>query len=879
MGCNVTQTATTTSVTGPKTLLPLPSIDMESMTDAFMTATVLAAVARNPGDEDGNTTRITGIANQRVKECDRIAAMIEQLGRLGVLASELPDGILIHGIDRAALKNPAPIGIKCYDDHRIAMSFSVLGCAYPIDNPGPIITEKKCVEKTWPSWWDTFQNILGVKTEGVDLELHDEALGAASKLAQVDPSKTIILIGMRGAGKTHMGRAGALHLGRKFIDMDDYLEAHAKTTIPNFIKENGWDKFRALEAECLKKVMQENGRGHLIACGGGIVEGAASRDALCNWAGLVVHIKRNIDSIEKYLNIDTTRPMYGEDMRSVWNRRRPWYHSSSNAEFVVLSTDLQLTKGHYARVEKDFGRFLDFKLSGHPFSFPSSELSFFVSLTDSRIEKSLAYLNDVSSGANALELRVDLLESQDIDFVGEQLALLRSVTYLPIVFTVRTKGQGGRFDETEFDTMIALISAAIRWGCEYIDIEFSKPFDRFSSLLNSKGNSRIIASYHDPKGLDTWEESGSMVSKYRELHPLCDVIKLIGFAANLSDNFVLYKFSNEFVPALKMKDKPLIALLMGPQGQLSRSLNTFLTPVTHPALPVSAAPGQVSIAQIHSVRGGMGLLASKAFCLFGSPISSSMSPILHNSGFEALALPYHYTLSETNSWKDVKEMMKTKNGASVTIPLKVDVLENDVCDVVDPAARQIGAVNTLVKKNDQIHGFNTDWIGIRNSILRFLPSGASAIGIVLGAGGTSRAALFALSKIPQISSVKIWNRTHSKASALASEFHVQAVEDLKDLAASVSPDTILVIIGTIPSSAQSNLNLAPLFSIAKGVVVEMAYRPRETPLLGEARRSGKEWSCVEGIDVLLEQGYEQFEMWTGLQAPRHIIQKIVFEKY
>ena len=893
MGCTVDQTPTTTTVTGPKTLLPIPSIDMETMTDAFMTATVLAAVARNPNNEYDNTTRITGIANQRVKECDRIAAMIEQLARLGVKASELPDGIQIHGVDRNTLNNILPSGIKCYDDHRIAMSFSVLACAYPHTASGPIITEKKCVEKTWPAWWDTIQNTLGVKTVGIDLELHHEEKSAITSGHSIDTEKSIVLIGMRGAGKTHMAKAGALILDREFIDMDDYLEYVAKCSIPEYIKANSWEAFRALEAECLKNVLKEKSTGAVISCGGGIVEGEHNRSLLSSWNGLVVHIKRNIDQIEAYLNIDKTRPMYGEDMKSVWKRRESWYLECSNSEFVVLSPSPNENESvHYQKVEADFARFLHFHLSKNRFSLPKLDsLSFFVSLTMPNISSAASIIQEISTGADALELRVDLLENLDSDFIGEQVALLRSLSTLPIVFTVRTKQQGGKFPNEKHSEMVQLLLSGLRWGCEYVDVEFTSPLDRFESIINTKRNSQIIASYHDTLGVDTWTADGSMIKKYSELYNYCDIIKLIGHASMFGDNFALYRFRTEIIQSLGLPEKPLIALLMGAEGQLSRSLNTFLTPVTHPALSVAAAPGQVSIADIHKVRNGIGMLPGRSFCLFGSPISQSMSPVLHNTGFSSLGLPFSYSLEETSAIEDVKKAMTSKSGASVTIPLKVDVLKSGMCDFVDPAAQAIGAINTLAKGSDgKISGYNTDWIGIQRSILRHLPSNALAYGVVLGAGGTSRAALYALSKIPQVQKVKVWNRTHSKAVELATEFNATAVQDLTQVLRQPQNKMmkrgpiVFIIVGTIPASAQSDLPLKEMYQQASndygfGIVVDMAYRPRETPLLLSSQQLEKSWNRVEGIEVLLEQGFEQFKIWTGIKAPQSLIRQRVMEKY
>ncbi len=235
MGCSVEQTETTTTVLGPldRPLLPIPSIDMETMTDAFLTASVLAAFASKTATGE-KTSKIYGIENQRVKECDRIAAMVQQLGRFGVEARENTDGLEIDGVSlRSDLKAPFR-GVKCFDDHRVAMSFSILACGLAGSSDGVIIREKKCVEKTWPGWWDTLHNILGIELEGVDITEEEEENNASisSAPSTIIDDKTIILIGMRGVGKTHAGRALAKSLSRDFIDMDTYLEQDLGKNIP-----------------------------------------------------------------------------------------------------------------------------------------------------------------------------------------------------------------------------------------------------------------------------------------------------------------------------------------------------------------------------------------------------------------------------------------------------------------------------------------------------------------------------------------------------------------------------------------------------------------------------------------------------------------------
>jgi pentafunctional AROM polypeptide len=618
MGCTVIQTETTTTVTGPYTLQPL-TIDMESMTDAFMTAVVLGAVAQS--DSRPNQTIITGIANQRVKECDRIAAMITQLKKLGVEASELKDGIVVNGITPALLKKPN--AIECYDDHRIAMSFSILMCAFP--GPSPVIMEKKCVEKTWPQWWDCLGLTLGVETIGVDLQLHDLVVEGLKNvepksLAEDKQNKSVVLVGMRGVGKTTMGKVAAQHLDFSFIDMDDYFETQTQTKIPEFVEKNGWSEFRRVEAELLEKVLIEHSLETVISCGGGVVETESSIELLKGFNGLVVHLKRNKTLVKQYLQIDKTRPLYHQDLEEVWIRRDPLYHAASNADFVILSPreeafnpvseKFSSRKTHpiYKSMNIDFCNFLDFKLQRIQPKLLTG-LSFFLCLTCTDIDEILPIIDEISIGADALELRVDLLQSNSLDFVQDQIAMLKYSSNLPIIFTVRTIGEGGRFSGTE-EERIELLNCGIRSGCEFIDVEFhpngvepQNPFRKYDHLLSIKGNALIIGSYHDCQGLGTWTENGSMVAKYKELHPLSDIVKLIGRASDFADNFNLYNFQSKTIPGLELVEKPLISLLMGRVGQLSRHLNTFMTPVTHELLPVSAAPGQVTIREIHLVIG------------------------------------------------------------------------------------------------------------------------------------------------------------------------------------------------------------------------------------------------------------------------------------
>ncbi|KAH7926602.1 Pentafunctional AroM protein [Leucogyrophana mollusca] len=918
MGCEVIQTETETTVRGPPVgqLKAIGLIDMEPMTDAFLTASVLAAVAvgapledRELKDADSPTvTRIIGISNQRVKECNRIRAMIDQLAKFGVKTKELDDGLEVYGQPVTELNTGA--SVHCYDDHRVAMAFSVLGTVVK----DTIIEEKRCVEKTWPNWWDDLENKIGLKVEGVELGSAD-AVASASGTTTQDASASVVIIGMRGSGKTHVGELAATALGWPFVDADTYFGEKENIGVREYVQKHGWSAFRATETEILKELLETRGSKHVLSLGGGIVETPVARDLLKAFTkkGPVVHIVREIDEIVKYLGEETARPAYGEPVTDVFRRREPWFAECCNYEFInytgVASAvdDFLAAKAERAGAD-EVARFFNHVTGQQPNlaqNHAPGKRSYFLSLTYPDITPALRHIDDLTAGVDAIELRVDLLRSpKDLGqpgsyippaaYVTEQLSALRRSTSLPVVFTVRTVSQGGAFPDKSEKEAFDLLSLAIRLGAEYIDVEVSWPEKFIKDLSSRKGSSHIIASWHDWSGKMKWNEE-IVKSKHALASRLGDIIKIVGKANSVQDNFALYDFVSKATSAPNAK--PIIAINMGVEGQMSRVLNSTFSPVTHPLLPTKAAPGQLSFAQIQNALHLLGQLPARRHFLFGNPIAHSMSPTLHNTGFEVLGLPHTYELLETS---DVGEEIKATlaspdfGGASVTIPYKLDVIP--LLDRLSPAAEAIGAVNTIIPiavDGDQskriLYGDNTDWLGICESIRSRAPSlGAPRAALVIGAGGTARAAIFALHSLGT-QHVYVYNRTPSKAQILVDAFPDAQVELVETLGlwpcGGPSPS---VIISTVPASATSTDDTnrdavflpSTLFDTSiEGVVVDMAYKPAETPLLALTKRVATKWATVMGVEVLLEQGYVQFEKWTGRRCPKHVVARRVLEKY
>ncbi|KAL8635708.1 MAG: hypothetical protein Q9228_006829 [Teloschistes exilis] len=917
MGCKVEQTESSTTVTGPAkgSLKPIEEVDMEPMTDAFLTASVLAAVAQ--GGLSRSTTRIVGIANQRVKECNRIKAMYDELAKFGVTCRELPDGIEIDGKPYSELNRP-PGGVHCYDDHRVAMSFSVLGIIAP---QGTLIQERECVGKTWPGWWDTLRQPFEVQLEGVDLEGQHQTSSPGEQASD----KSVFIIGMRGAGKTTTGRLAADILGWRFIDLDTQLEESSGQTIPEIIQESGWDAFRDRELAILKDAQEEKAIKHVFACGGGIVELQEARRLLASYhqaGGLVILVQRDIEDVMAFLQMDKTRPAYVEDMRGVWDRRRPWYLECSNYQFYSQRKGTTATNqplhglDHFLRTVTGQRRSLE--------SIQAKERSFFVSLTVPDVAAAAPILEEVAVGSDALELRVDLLQDPNrkgtlpsVDFVANQVALLRSSVSLPIIFTIRTQSQGGRAPDDAHSDIKSLLQLALHMGLEFLDLEIQLPEDILHAISHSKGNTKIIASHHDPENSLSWT-NGSWVPHYNKALLYGDIVKLVGVAQSQDDNASLAQFRSWALAAHPAV--PVIAINMGIQGQLSRIQNSFLTPVSHPSLPFKAAPGQLSAKEIRMALSLHGVIQPKNFHLFGKPIAKSKSPDMHNHLFRTMGLPHDYQRCETDDAAAVLEEEIRKEGfggGSVTIPLKLPVM--DLLDEIDPAAKIIGAVNTIVvdaKRSSEnfpkhrgkpyLVGYNTDWTGMQLVLTNAgactqtsSPSTAtpttngqksSSAGLVIGGGGTARAAIYCLKQMGY-SPIHLLGRSPDKLKAPASSFPADYNISLitsPDTASSAQPPA--VAIATIPADRAIDEKMLELIhtllgssiGIASGiseqmerVLLEMAYSPPMTPLMRVARDKG--WKTVRGLEVLVGQGVGQFELWTGIRPLVRDAREIVFK--
>jgi shikimate dehydrogenase len=258
----------------------------------------------------------------------------------------------------------------------------------------------------------------------------------------------------------------------------------------------------------------------------------------------------------------------------------------------------------------------------------------------------------------------------------------------------------------------------------------------------------------------------------------------------------------------------------------------------------------------------------KRLGVLGWPVAHSRSPAIHNAALAELGLSdWHYQrlpvppelLAETTRSLAASGFV----GANVTIPHKQAALA--LSDSASAAARAIGAANTLSFADDgPIAAENTDAPGLI-AALRSSPRGLSAL--VLGAGGSARAAVWALREAGA-AEVSVWNRTQQRARSLADEFGARAV-------AHPEPADVLVnctAVGLDPD--EQELDVLELSAAALGdfrIVVDLVYRAGRTALLDAADEHGA--ATVDGLEILVAQGALSLELWTGREAPLQVMRE------
>jgi 3-dehydroquinate dehydratase/shikimate dehydrogenase len=318
----------------------------------------------------------------------------------------------------------------------------------------------------------------------------------------------------------------------------------------------------------------------------------------------------------------------------------------------------------------------------------------------------------------------------------------------------------------------------------------------------------------------------------------------------------------------------VILLAMGETGFPTRVLSPAFGGLYTYAAPKAAegtAAGQVCARQLRNLyRVEKFTRSAKVFGVIADPVQHSISPAVHNRAFQARRIDAVYLplLVHPPQLKDFLALAGKLPiaGFSVTIPHKQKIMR--YLDIIDPLARRIGAVNTVWRKGGKWRGTNTDAEGVTVPLAKQLRLGKASV-LVVGNGGAARGAAFALADAG--AKVTIVGRNPDRARALAMACGADAI--LREQAEQANFDAIVhaTPVGMYPHANECFFR----DRIPAAMVFDMVYNPLETVLVQRARAQGA--AVVPGIHMFLEQAARQFEIWTGENAPRSVMEKAALE--
>ncbi|MGI9554060.1 MAG: shikimate dehydrogenase [Thermodesulfobacteriota bacterium] len=273
---------------------------------------------------------------------------------------------------------------------------------------------------------------------------------------------------------------------------------------------------------------------------------------------------------------------------------------------------------------------------------------------------------------------------------------------------------------------------------------------------------------------------------------------------------------------------------------------------------------------------------TRIYGIFGHPIEHSLSPVMQNNAFSELDLDSVYVAFDVPppSLSEAVSAIRALgiSGINVTVPHKEAIMAH--LDEISTDAMLVGAVNTISNIEGRLIGFNTDVGGFLRALkddLDFTPEGKKVF--LVGAGGAARAVIVGLGR-NYVSEIIIANRTLSNAENLAKEFgdqfpkvEIKAVmlSDELRIKQCIDKSDILINASSAGMNGDNPLEL-PLHLFPKSAVIyDLVYQPKDTPLVKDAKRAGIK--AVSGHSMLLFQGAEAFEIWTGLVAPVKTMKK------
>lgn len=486
-----------------------------------------------------------------------------------------------------------------------------------------------------------------------------------------------------------------------------------------------------------------------------------------------------------------------------------------------------------------------------------------IPITETTTVTFLQAIQEAAKLADIIELRLDYLSEDDLT---ELLAVLpgQELSKL-LLFTFRPREQGGMRDLTRDDRLQFWqgLSNETKKLITLADFEL----DLVEHLANQTPPlpwSKIICSNHN------FDETPANLNEIYEriARTSAAVIKIATKVNRIADCLPLFDL-------MQRGEKSVIILGMGLPGiatrilALSRGAMLTFGALRRGAESASGQPTATELRELY--RADQLSTDSEIYGVMGNPIGHSRSPLIHNAALKAIGRDAVYLPLEvddaTTFLRDfvhpkTKKLDWNLRGLSVTIPHKLRVMPQ--LDFIDPAAKAVGAVNTIVVKGEELHGHNTDVNGAMKPLEEAITIKDARVAII-GAGGAARAICYGLRE--RGATITLYARDIHKAQRLADEFNVTAAS-----IAAFNGETDILINCTPVGMQGHHEGTSPIQADALGkvqLVYDLIYNPLATQLLKDAKAAGCQ--TLGGMAMLIGQAAEQFRLWTGKEAPTEVM--------
>ena len=480
----------------------------------------------------------------------------------------------------------------------------------------------------------------------------------------------------------------------------------------------------------------------------------------------------------------------------------------------------------------------------------------------------------VEAGADLVELRLDDITD------GSVVKVLADSSVAPLILTCRPSWEGGHSEQSD-GARVGMLTVQPERARHYVDVEL-ETLKRSPVVSAIMPRLLIVSSHHfAARPLRLY----NLIQELNASPAL--VVKIAWMARSIRENIEAFEI-------VRSRQKPTIALCMGEAGLLSRVLaKKFGAFLTYAALRPSeiTAPGQPTVAQMKRLYRWDAIDAdTHVYGVVGAPVAHSLSPAVHSAAFEhahvnAVYLPMLVQPGYESFKAFMEEFLAFKpldlRGLSVTIPHKENAWRylREKGATVDPVARDAGAVNTIaIDDSGALDAYNTDHDAIVQTVCDALGISPNDLGekrvAVIGAGGTARTAVAAMSRLG--ATVVVYNRTKEKAEQLARAFDGERGKVVAARMEKLCDSCCHVFINATPLGMHPHVDQSPLgerlpqFN-ADTLVFDTVYNPAKTKLLRQAEEAGAR--TVGGVEMFLRQAAKQFEIWTRRAAPVEVMRR------